>query len=74
MTALEEAETFAVVKGEFDRLRGNIRRQRRPLAFLAGELGRQHELLLEALYLPVDNGCSAGLSSSAASTRTVSCR
>ena len=55
VTALEEAETFAVVKGEFDRLR-----REHPnvndvlLAFLAGELGRQHQLLLEALYLPVE--------------------
>ena len=55
VTALEEAETFAVVKGEFDSLR-----RKHPvvndvlLAFLAGELRHQNELLLEALYLPVE--------------------
>lgn len=55
VTALEEAETFAVVKGEFDRLR-----REHPnvndvlLALLAGEVGHQHQLLLEALYLPVE--------------------
>ena len=55
VTALEEAETFAVVKGEFDRLRGEHPSVNDVLlAFLAGELGRQHELLLEALYLPVE--------------------
>ena len=55
VTAVEEAETFAVVKGEFDGLRGEHPSVNDVLlAFLAGELGRQHELLLEALYLPVE--------------------
>ncbi len=55
VTALEESETFAVAKSEFDRLRTEHPNVNDVLlAFLAGELGRQHELLLEALYLPVE--------------------
>jgi CRP/FNR family transcriptional regulator, cyclic AMP receptor protein len=55
VTALEEAETFAVVKAEFDRLRHEYPSVNEVLlGFLAGELRRQHELLLEALYLPVE--------------------
>jgi CRP/FNR family transcriptional regulator, cyclic AMP receptor protein len=53
--ALEEAETFAVYLAEFRRLR-----KEHPsvddvlIAFLAGEVRRQNELLLEALYVPVE--------------------
>lgn len=55
VTALEEAETFAVAKGEFDRLRSQHPSVNDVLiGFLAGELGRQHDLLLESLYLPVE--------------------
>ena len=55
VVALEQAETFAVYRREFDGLRS-----RHPavdgvlFAFLTGELRRQNELLLEALYLPVE--------------------
>src|SRR5215471_4495725 len=55
VSALEEAETFAVRKPEFDGLR-----QRYPgidrvlIAFLAGEVRMLDERLLEALYLPAD--------------------
>jgi CRP/FNR family transcriptional regulator, cyclic AMP receptor protein len=55
VSALEDAETFAVRKPEFDGLR-----QRYPgidrvlIAFLAGEIRTLDERLLEALYLPVD--------------------
>jgi CRP/FNR family transcriptional regulator, cyclic AMP receptor protein len=55
VTALEDAETFAVVKGEVDRLRRDHPSVTDVLVgFLAGELGRHNELLLEALYLPVE--------------------
>jgi CRP-like cAMP-binding protein len=55
VVALEQAETFAVYREEFDRLRGRHPAVDRVLfAFLAGELRRQNELLLEALYLPVE--------------------
>jgi len=55
VSALEEAETFAVRKPEFDGLR-----QRYPgidrvlIAFLAGEVRILDERLLEALYLPAN--------------------
>ena len=55
VSALEDSETFAVRKPEFDRLR-----QRYPsidrvlIAFLAGEVRLLDERLLEALYLPAD--------------------
>lgn len=55
VSALEDAETFAVRKPEFDLLR-----QRYPsidrvlIAFLAGEVRMLDERLLEALYLPAD--------------------
>ena len=55
VSALEEAETFAVRKPEFDLLR-----ERHPsinqvlIAFLAGEVRMLDERLLEALYLPTD--------------------
>jgi CRP-like cAMP-binding protein len=55
VVALETAETFAVYKNEFDRLRREHPSVNDVLfAFLAGELHRQNELLLEALYLPVE--------------------
>jgi CRP-like cAMP-binding protein len=53
--ALEPAETLVIVKGEFERLR-----RAHPdvtqvlLAFLAEEVRRLNERLLEALYLPVE--------------------
>jgi len=55
VTALEEAETFAVYRPEFDRLL-----DRHPamngllLRFLANEVRMLNERLLEALYLPVE--------------------
>ena len=53
--ALEPAETFAVDESAFARLRESFPTVDRILfAFLAAELRRQNELLLEALYLPVD--------------------
>ena len=55
VAALEEAETLAVYVADFHRLR----REHPPvdqvlIAFLAGEVRRQNELLLEALYIPVE--------------------
>ena len=53
--ALEAAETFALGDGEFASLRESFPAVDRILfAFLAAELRRQNDLLLEALYLPVD--------------------
>src|SRR5690242_1731404 len=53
--ALEPAETFALGDEEFARLRTSFPAVDRILfAFLAAELRRQNDLLLEALYLPVD--------------------
>lgn len=55
VTALEDAETFAVYREEFEQLR-----RRHPGVdeiihrFLAGEVRRLNELLLEALFLPAD--------------------
>ena len=55
VTALEDAETFAVYRAEFEQLR-----QRRPevdgflFRFVVGEVRNLTERLLEALYLPVD--------------------
>jgi CRP-like cAMP-binding protein len=55
VSALEEAETFAVRKPEFDRLRERYPDINRVLiAFLAGEVRMLDERLLEALYLPAD--------------------
>ncbi len=55
VAALEEAETFAVYQGDFDRLRREHRSVDRVLiAFLAAEVQRQNQLLLEALYVPVE--------------------
>jgi CRP/FNR family transcriptional regulator, cyclic AMP receptor protein len=53
--ALEPAETFALGEADFARLRESFPAVDRILfAFLAAELRRQNDLLLEALYLPVD--------------------
>jgi CRP/FNR family cyclic AMP-dependent transcriptional regulator len=53
--ALEPAETFALGDEEFAHLRETFPALDRILfAFLAAELRRQNDLLLEALYLPVD--------------------
>jgi CRP/FNR family transcriptional regulator, cyclic AMP receptor protein len=55
VTALEDAETFAIYRPEFDRLR-----QQQPavdqllLRFLTDEVRRLNERLLEALYVPVE--------------------
>lgn len=55
VAALEEAETLAVYQAEFHRLRKEHPQIDRVLmAFLAGEVRRQNELLLEALYVPVE--------------------
>ena len=53
--ALEEAETFAVYVADFRRLcREHPSVNQVLIGFLAGELDRQNELLLEALYVPVE--------------------
>lgn len=53
--ALEEAETFAVYVAEFQRLRREHPSVNQVLiGFLAEEVRRQNELLLEALYIPVE--------------------
>jgi CRP/FNR family cyclic AMP-dependent transcriptional regulator len=53
--ALEEGETFAVYVAEFERLRKEHPTVNRVLiGFLAEEVRRQNELLLEALYVPVE--------------------
>ncbi len=55
VAALEEAETFAVYQAEFHRLRKEHPQVNQVLiAFLAAEVHRQNELLLEALYVPVE--------------------
>lgn len=55
VSALEPAETFALHEQDFARLRESFPAVDRILfAFLAAELRRQNELLLEALFLPVD--------------------
>jgi CRP/FNR family transcriptional regulator, cyclic AMP receptor protein len=53
--ALEEAETFAVYVAEFQHLRREHPGVNQVLiGFLAEELDRQNEFLLEALYVPVE--------------------
>lgn len=53
--ALEEGETFAVYVGDFQRLRTEYPSVNQVLiGVLAEELDRQNELLLEALYVPVE--------------------
>ena len=55
VAALEEAETLAVYVADFHRLRREHPSVDQVLiAFLAGEVRRQNELLLEALYIPVE--------------------
>ncbi|HWL32595.1 MAG TPA: Crp/Fnr family transcriptional regulator [Gaiellaceae bacterium] len=55
VAALEDAETLAVYQAEFQRLRKEHPQVDRVLmAFLAGEVRRHNELLLEALYVPVE--------------------
>jgi CRP/FNR family transcriptional regulator, cyclic AMP receptor protein len=55
VAALEEAETFSVYVGDFERLRKEHPSVNQVLiAFLASEVRRQNELLLEALYVPVE--------------------
>jgi CRP/FNR family transcriptional regulator, cyclic AMP receptor protein len=55
VSALEAAETFAVYKPDFDRLRGGYAGIDQVLiAFLAGEVRMLNERLLEALYLPAE--------------------
>lgn len=55
VAALEEAETFSVHRAEFQRLRKDYPQVDRILiAFLAAEVRRQNTLLLEALYVPVE--------------------
>ena len=55
VAALEDAETIAVYQAEFHRLRKEHPQVDQVLiAFLAAEVRRQNELLLEALYIPVE--------------------
>jgi CRP/FNR family cyclic AMP-dependent transcriptional regulator len=55
VAALEEAETFAVYVTEFQRLRREHPAVNQVLiGFLAEEVRRQNDLLLEALYVPVE--------------------
>lgn len=55
VAALEKAETLAVHQTEFHRLRKEHPQVDRVLiGFLAGEVRRHNELLLEALYIPVE--------------------
>jgi CRP-like cAMP-binding protein len=55
VTALEDAETFAVVRGEFDRLRKQHPAVNELLfRFLVTEVRALNERLLEALYVPVE--------------------
>jgi CRP/FNR family cyclic AMP-dependent transcriptional regulator len=55
IAALEAAETLAVYQADFHRLRKEHPEVDRVLTgFLAAEVRRQNELLLEALYIPVE--------------------
>jgi CRP/FNR family cyclic AMP-dependent transcriptional regulator len=55
VAALEDAETFAVYIAEFEQLRKEHPSVNQVLiAFLAEEVRRQNELVLEALYIPVE--------------------
>ena len=55
VAALEDAETIAVYQAEFHRLRKEHPEVNQVLiGFLAAEVRRQNELLLEALYIPVE--------------------
>jgi CRP-like cAMP-binding protein len=68
VAALEEAETFAVYVADFHRLRDEHPSVNQVLiGFLANEVRRQNELLLEALYLPVERRVLRRLAELAAS-------
>jgi CRP/FNR family cyclic AMP-dependent transcriptional regulator len=55
VAALQQSETMAVYYGEFERLRSRHPQIDRVLtAFLVGEIRRQNELLLDALYIPAE--------------------
>jgi CRP-like cAMP-binding protein len=55
VAALADAETFAVYQGEFHRLRARHPQiDRLLIGFLTAEVRRLDELLLEALYVPVE--------------------
>jgi len=55
VVALESAETMAVYYGEFERLRrAHPQVGEMLVAFLAGEVRRQNQLLLDALYVPAE--------------------
>jgi CRP-like cAMP-binding protein len=55
VTALEPAETLVIVKGEFERLRAAHPEVTRVLlAFLADEVRRPNERLVEALFMPAE--------------------
>jgi CRP-like cAMP-binding protein len=55
VAALQPAETMALYYGDFERLRrGHAEISQVLIAFLAGEVRRQNELLLDALYMPAD--------------------
>lgn len=55
VAALEPAETMAVYYGEFERLRRRHPEMSQVLiSFLAAEIRRQNELLLDALYVPAE--------------------
>ena len=64
VAALEAAETFAVFQADFHELRRKHPSVNEVLiAFLADEVRRQNERLLEALYLPVERRVLGGSSS-----------
>jgi len=55
VAALQQSETMAVYYGEFESLRSRHPQIDRVLtAFLVGEIRRQNELLLDALYIPAE--------------------
>jgi len=55
VAALQSSETMAVHYGDFERLRTQYPQIDRVLtAFLVGEIRRQNDLLLDALYLPAE--------------------
>ena len=55
VAALQQSVTMAIYYGEFERLRSQHPQIDRVLtAFLVGEIRRQNELLLDALYIPAE--------------------
>jgi CRP/FNR family cyclic AMP-dependent transcriptional regulator len=55
VAALQPAETLALYYGDFERLRrGHPEISQVLIGFLAGEVRRQNELLLDALYVPAE--------------------